>query len=87
WQNLHKAGYKLSFEGACCQKARPQAEKEYEQLNSVCKEKQGLKMTFRPNDFAYYAEKAENSSSNVNDEDYKPYFEKLSDKRSVSPAF
>ncbi|MDQ7055522.1 MAG: M3 family metallopeptidase [Persephonella sp.] len=67
----------ISFLRELAVKSRPQAEKEYEQLNQFARET-GLKDDIQAYDFAYYAEKLKKQQFNVNDEDYKPYFEKNS---------
>ena len=65
----------ISFLRELAVKSRPQAEKEYQQLNEFAKSL-GLEGNVQAYDFAYYAEKLKKKQFNVNDEDYKPYFEK-----------
>jgi len=65
----------IDFLRRLAEKSRPQAFKEYEELNRFARKK-GLKGDVQAYDFAYYAEKLKKEKFNVNDEDYKPYFEK-----------
>ena len=65
----------LDFLYDLARKSKPQAEKEYEELNNYAK-KLGLKDDLQAYDFSYYAEKLKKEKYNVNDEEYKPYFEK-----------
>ena len=65
----------ISFLRKLAKESRPQAEKEYQELNSFAKET-GLNDDVQAYDFSYYAEKMKKAKFNVNDEEYKPYFEK-----------
>jgi oligopeptidase A len=65
----------IDFLRELARKSRPQAEKEYEELNKYA-EKSGLKDKVQAYDFAYYSEKLKKEKFDVNDEQYKPYFEK-----------
>ncbi|MBK3332053.1 M3 family metallopeptidase [Persephonella atlantica] len=56
-------------------KSKPQAEEEYDQLNRFARSI-GLEDDVQAYDFAYYSEKLKKKLYNINDEDYKPYFEK-----------
>ena len=67
----------INFLRDLAKKSKPQAEKEYEELNSYAKSK-GFKDNIQAYDFAYWAEKLKKEKFNVNDEEYKPYFEKSS---------
>ncbi|WP_456399477.1 M3 family metallopeptidase [Persephonella sp.] len=58
-------------------KSKPQAEREYEELNRFAHDI-GLNDNVRAYDFAYYSEKLKKAKFNVNDEEYKPFFEKNS---------
>ncbi|RUM46629.1 MAG: M3 family peptidase [Hydrogenothermus sp.] len=65
----------ISFLRELARKSKPQAEREYEELNQFAK-KLGLNDDVRAYDFAYYSEKLKKEKFNVSDELYKPYFEK-----------
>lgn len=65
----------ISFLRELARKSKPQAEKEYEELNQFAK-KLGLNDDVRAYDFAYYSEKLKKEKFNISDELYKPYFEK-----------
>ena len=56
-------------------KSKPQAEREYQELNQFAK-KLGLEGKVEAYDVAYYSEKLKKEKYDVNDEKYKPYFEK-----------
>ncbi|RMD47028.1 MAG: M3 family peptidase [Aquificota bacterium] len=65
----------IKFLRELAQKSKPQAEKEYEELNEYAR-KLGLNDNIQAYDFAYYSEKLKKEKFNVSDELYKPYFEK-----------
>lgn len=65
----------IDFLRELARKSRPQAEREYEELNEFVKDL-GLKDDVQAYDFAYYSEKLKKEKFNVDDEEYKPYFEK-----------
>ncbi|WP_457644246.1 M3 family metallopeptidase [Persephonella sp.] len=67
----------IDFLRELARKSRPQAEREYEELNEFAKDL-GLKDDVQAYDFAYYSEKLKKEKFNVDDEKYKPYFEKNS---------
>ncbi|ACO03414.1 MAG TPA: M3 family peptidase [Persephonella sp.] len=67
----------IDFLRELARKSRPQAEREYEELNEFVKDL-GLKDDVQAYDFAYYSEKLKKEKFNVDDEEYKPYFEKNS---------
>ncbi|WP_457621111.1 M3 family metallopeptidase [Persephonella sp.] len=67
----------IDFLRELARKSRPQAEREYEELNEFAKDL-GLKDDVQAYDFAYYSEKLKKEKFNVDDEEYKPYFEKNS---------
>ena len=57
------------------QRSKPQAEKELEELKAFAKE-QGFGEELQAFDLAYWSEKLKKARYNVDDEEYKPYFEK-----------
>ncbi len=65
----------INFLRELAKKSKPQAEREYKELNEFAK-KLGLKDNIQAYDFAYYSEKLKREKFNVDDELYKPYFEK-----------
>ncbi len=65
----------ISFLRKLAEKSKPQAEKEYQELNEFAKSI-GFNDKVQAYDFSYYAEKMKKAKYNVNDEEYKPYFEK-----------
>ncbi|WP_457639743.1 M3 family metallopeptidase [Persephonella sp.] len=65
----------IEFLRELARKSKPQAEKEYQELNEFAK-RSGLGEDVQAYDFAYYSEKLKKEKFNVNDEEYKPYFEK-----------
>lgn len=65
----------IEFLKNLAEKSKPQAEQEYSQLNSFAK-KLGLEGDLQAYDFAYYSEKMKKQMFDVNDEDFRPYFEK-----------
>jgi oligopeptidase A len=65
----------ISFLRELAKKSKPQAEEEYKELNQFAK-RLGLDDNVQAFDFSYYAEKLKKEKYNVNDEEYKPYFEK-----------
>ncbi|WP_457624346.1 M3 family metallopeptidase [Persephonella sp.] len=65
----------IDFLRELAEKSKPQAIREYEELNEFAKE-HGLEGDVQAYDFAYYSEKLKKEKFSVNDEDYKPYFEK-----------
>ena len=65
----------LNFLKELARKSKPQAEEEYEELNRYAREL-GLEDNIQAYDFAYYSEKLKKKKFNVDDEEYKPYFEK-----------
>ncbi|SNZ07990.1 oligopeptidase A [Persephonella hydrogeniphila] len=65
----------IDFLRELAKKSKSQAEKEYEELNRYAK-KLGLEDDIQAYDFAYYSEKLKKEKFDVNDELYKPYFEK-----------
>ena len=65
----------INFLKKLAEKSKPQAEKEYEELNRFAK-RLGLKDNVQAYDFAYYSEKLKKEKFNVDDELYKPFFEK-----------
>ncbi len=65
----------ISFLKELARKSKPQAEEEYKELNQFAK-RLGLDDNVQAFDFSYYAEKLKKEKYNVNDEEYKPYFEK-----------
>ncbi len=65
----------INFLRELAKKSKPQAEKEYEELNQFAKSL-GFEDKIQAYDFSYYAEKMKKAKYNVNDEEYKPYFEK-----------
>ncbi|NPA58381.1 MAG: M3 family metallopeptidase [Aquificae bacterium] len=65
----------IDFLRELARKSKPQAEREYAELNEYAK-KLGLKDDVQAYDFAYYSEKLKKEKFQVSDEKYKPYFEK-----------
>ena len=65
----------INFLRKLAEKSKPQAKKEYENLNNFAKNL-GLNDDVKAYDFAYYSEKLKKERFNVDDELYKPYFEK-----------
>jgi len=65
----------LDFLYDLARKSKPRAEEEYQELNEFAK-KSGLEDDLQAYDFAYYSEKLKKEKFCVNDEEYKPYFEK-----------
>ena len=65
----------IQFLENLAEKSKPQAKREYEELDRFAKE-QGLNDKVQAYDFAYYSEKLKKQKYDVNDELYKPYFEK-----------
>lgn len=65
----------IEFLRELAKKSKPQAEKEYEELNQFAK-KLGLNDDVQAYDFAYYSEKLKKEKFGISDELYKPYFEK-----------
>ncbi len=65
----------ITFLKKLAEKSKPQAVKEYNELNKFAKE-QGLNDDVQAYDLAYYSEKLKKQKYDVNDEVYKPYFEK-----------
>jgi len=65
----------IDFLRKLAEKSKPQAEKEYEELNEYAR-KLGFKDNVQAYDFAYYSEKLKKEKFDVSDEKYKPYFEK-----------
>ncbi len=65
----------LSFLRDLAKKSKPKAEEEFKQLEEFAR-KQGLSDQFQAYDFSYYAEKFKKEILNINEEDFKPYFEK-----------
>ncbi len=65
----------VSFLKELVRKSKPKAEREFEELKIFAKEK-GLKGDFQAYDFSYYAEKLKQEKLGVNEEDFKPFFEK-----------
>jgi len=65
----------IDFLRELAKRSKPQAEKEYEELNNFAK-RLGLKDNVQAYDIAYYSEKLKKEKFNVDDEEYKPYFEK-----------
>ncbi len=64
----------ISFLNELLEKAKPAAEKEFEQLTAFAKELDGIK-TLEKWDGAYYGEKLKQKLFNLDDEKLKPYFE------------
>ncbi len=64
----------LDFLYKLARESKPQALKEYEELNELA-HKQGLNDNVQSFDFYYYSEKLKKEKFNVDDESYKPYFE------------
>ena len=65
----------IEFLRTLAEKSKPQAEKEFEELQEFAKSK-GFNEKIEAFDFAYWSEKLKKEKINVNDEEYKPYFEK-----------
>ncbi|EDP74368.1 M3 family metallopeptidase [Hydrogenivirga sp. 128-5-R1-1] len=65
----------IEFLRTLAEKSKPQAEKEFEELQEFAKSK-GFDEKIEAFDFAYWSEKLKKEKINVNDEEYKPYFEK-----------
>ena len=65
----------LQFLEELAAKSRPQAQKEFEQLQTFAKEK-GAIYDLQAYDVAYWSEKLKAAKYSVDDEAYKPYFEK-----------
>ena len=65
----------IQFLETLAKKSKPQAEREYRELNEFAR-KNGLDDNVQAYDFAYYSEKLKKEKYDVNDELYKPYFEK-----------
>ncbi len=55
--------------------SKPKAEEEFQRLKEFAKSL-GLKDKFQAFDFSYYAEKYKKETLNINEEEFKPYFEK-----------
>lgn len=53
----------------------PVARREMEEIKAIAKESEGENFTFKPWDFAFYAEKLKERKYNLNDEETRPYFE------------
>jgi len=66
----------IAFLKELAERSKPQGKREYEELNKFAKEKYGLDDDVQAYDLAYYSEKLKKQKYNVNDEVYKPYFEK-----------
>ncbi len=66
----------IAFLKELAEKSKPQGKREYEELNRFAKEKYGLNDDVQAYDLAYYSEKLKKQKYDVNDEVYKPYFEK-----------
>ncbi len=67
----------ISFLRRLADESRAAVLKEYNELNEFAR-RNGLKDDVRPYDLLYYAEKLKREKFNVDDEIYKPYFEKNS---------
>ncbi len=65
----------IQFLRELAKKSKPQAEKECEELNIFAKSL-GFEDKVQAYDFSYFAEKMKKEKFHVNDEEYKPYFEK-----------
>jgi len=65
----------VEFLSELAQKSRPQAQKEFEELQSFAKN-QGCEYDLQAFDVAFWSEKLKASKYAVDDEAYKPYFEK-----------
>ena len=65
----------INFLTELARKSKPKGEEEYKELNEFAK-KIGLEGKVEAYDFAYYSEKLKKQKYNVDDEAYKPYFEK-----------
>ena len=65
----------LSFLRTLAEKSRPKAQEELKQLQEFAR-KIGLKDNLQAFDFSYYAEKFKKETLTVDEEEYKPYFEK-----------
>jgi len=65
----------ITFLTELARKSKPKGEEEYKELNEFAR-KIGLEGKVEAYDFAYYSEKLKKQKYNVDDEAYKPYFEK-----------
>ncbi len=65
----------IEFLRYLAKESKPKAEEEFKELNDFAK-KHGFQDEIQAYDFAYWAEKLKKEKINVNDEEYKPYFEK-----------
>ncbi|SMC09211.1 M3 family metallopeptidase [Nitratiruptor tergarcus] len=65
----------VSFLEDLAKKSKPQAQKEFEELQQFAKEN-GAAYELQPYDIAYWSEKLKIAKLDVDDEKYKPYFEK-----------
>ncbi|NPA52991.1 MAG: M3 family metallopeptidase [Aquificae bacterium] len=65
----------LSFLKELAKKSKPKAEEEFQQLKEFAK-KHGLNDEFQAYDLSYYTEKLKKETLNINEEEFKPYFEK-----------
>ncbi|BCD68464.1 M3 family metallopeptidase [Nitratiruptor sp. YY09-18] len=65
----------VSFLRDLAQKSKPQAKREFEALQSFAKE-QGADYPLEAFDIAYWSERLKKAKYDIDDEEYKPYFEK-----------
>ncbi len=67
----------LDFLNTLAEKTKPQGEKEFQELKEFA-EKQGFKDRLEAFDVPYYSEKLKKEKFHLDEEEYKPYFEKNS---------